>query len=65
VWEMKHSGPKERSRMQLHLEHTLHGHTAAVTCLATSVSYNLVVSGSKVSCNARKVNISNVDVVVV
>ena len=49
VWEMKHSGPKERARTQLYLKDTLHGHTAPVTCLATSANYNLIVSGSKVS----------------
>ena len=38
-------------------------YTAAVTCLATSVSYNFVVSGSKVSCSTRKVDISNADMV--
>jgi len=46
---MKHSGPKERARTQLYLKDTLHGHTAPVTCLATSANYNLIVSGSKVS----------------
>ena len=51
VWEMKPSALKERARTQLYLKHSLHGHTAPVTCLATSASYNLIVSGSKVSCS--------------
>ena len=48
VWSVKGSGPKDRSPKHLQLKHTLHGHTGAVTCLATSASYNLIVSGSKV-----------------
>ena len=31
-----------------HLKHTLHGHTAAVTCLATSANYSIIASGSEV-----------------
>eukprot|EP00731_Ephydatia_muelleri_P004878 Em0002g1054a len=34
VWEITPGGLKERGRLQLNLKHTLHGHTAAVTCLA-------------------------------
>ncbi|XP_058460935.1 WD repeat and FYVE domain-containing protein 3 isoform X2 [Malaya genurostris] len=32
---------------QLHVMHTLHGHTDAVTSLAASTAYNIIVSGSK------------------
>ncbi|XP_055626946.1 WD repeat and FYVE domain-containing protein 3 isoform X2 [Toxorhynchites rutilus septentrionalis] len=31
----------------LHVRHTLHGHTDAVTSLSTSVAFNIIVSGSK------------------
>ena len=49
VWEMiTPGGLKERGRLQLNLKHTLHGHTAAVTCLATSANYSIIVSGSEV-----------------
>ena len=49
VWSVKAGGPKDRSPKHLQLKHTLHGHTGSVTCLATSASYNLIISGSKVS----------------
>ena len=39
---------------QLHLKQTLHGHTAAVSCITTSASYNLILSGSKVSWGGRE-----------
>ncbi|XP_058837027.1 WD repeat and FYVE domain-containing protein 3-like [Topomyia yanbarensis] len=32
---------------QLYVRHTLHGHTDAVTSLAASTAYNIIVSGSK------------------
>lgn len=48
VWEVIHAA-REKSPIQLHLKHTLHGHTGPVICLATSSSYNLIASGSKVS----------------
>jgi len=48
VWEVSHGG-REKSPVQLHLKHTLHGHNGQVICLATSSSYNLIASGSKVS----------------
>nr|XP_029733035.1 LOW QUALITY PROTEIN: WD repeat and FYVE domain-containing protein 3-like [Aedes albopictus] len=32
---------------QLYVKHTLHGHTDAVTSLAASTAYNIIVSGSK------------------
>ncbi|XP_055601256.1 WD repeat and FYVE domain-containing protein 3 [Uranotaenia lowii] len=32
---------------QLYVKHTLHGHTDAVTSLATSTAFNIIVSGSK------------------
>ena len=51
VWEMKNVGSRERSPVQLQLKHTLHGHTDSVTCIAASTAYNIIVSGSKVSCN--------------
>ena len=34
---------------ELNLKRTLHGHAGHVTCLVTSSSFNLIVSGSKVS----------------
>ena len=46
---MKTTGVKDKSPIKLQLKHTLHGHTGPVQCLATSASYNLIVSGSKVS----------------
>ena len=46
---MKTIGVKDKSPVKLQLKHTLHGHTGPVQCLATSASYNLIVSGSKVS----------------
>ena len=54
MWNMKTVGPKDKSPTVLSLKHTLHGHTGPVSCLATSSSYNLIVSGSKVryiGCN--------------
>ena len=45
---MKTTGGKDKSPTVLSLKHTLHGHTEPVTCLASSSSYNLIVSGSKV-----------------
>eukprot|EP00731_Ephydatia_muelleri_P004875 Em0002g1051a len=47
IWEITAGGLKERGRLQLNLKHTLHGHTAAVTCLATSANYSIIVSGSE------------------
>ncbi len=46
---MKAIGVRDKSPIQIQLKHTLHGHTSPVTCLATSSSYNIIVSGSKVS----------------
>ena len=46
---MKTTGVKDKSPVRLQLKHTLYGHTGPVQCLATSASYNLIVSGSKVS----------------
>ena len=48
VWELKNAGSKDRSPVQLQLKHTLHGHFDAVTCIAASSAYNIIVSGSKV-----------------
>ena len=48
VWKIQYSGPKDRSKAQLQLKHTLYGHTGPITCLAASTSYNLILSGSKV-----------------
>ena len=48
---MKNAGSRDRSPVQLQLKHTLHGHTNAVTCIAASSAYNVIVSGSKVSCS--------------
>ena len=48
VWNLRAGGPKERSPSNLSLKHTLHGHTGSILCLATSSSYNIIVSGSKV-----------------
>lgn len=48
VWEIKNVGSRDRSPVQLQLKHTLHGHTDAVTCIAASTAYNIIVSGSKV-----------------
>ena len=45
---MKNVGLKGRSPVQLQLKHTLHGHTDAVTCIAASAAFNIIVSGSKV-----------------
>ncbi|XP_019848853.1 PREDICTED: WD repeat and FYVE domain-containing protein 3-like isoform X2 [Amphimedon queenslandica] len=47
VWNLKSGGPKERVPSSLSLKHTLHGHTGPILCLATSSSYNIIVSGSK------------------
>ena len=44
---MKNAGSRDRSPVQLQLKHTLHGHTDAVTCIAVSTAYNIIVSGSK------------------
>lgn len=41
VWEFD---PRKKS---LVVKHSLHGHTDAVTCLAASSSYNVIVSGSR------------------
>ncbi|XP_069741447.1 WD repeat- and FYVE domain-containing protein 4 isoform X2 [Narcine bancroftii] len=43
VWEMSSSKEKLKSMV---LKEVLHGHTEAVTCLAVSLSYNVIVSGS-------------------
>ncbi|XP_071507653.1 WD repeat and FYVE domain-containing protein 3-like [Diadema antillarum] len=44
VWQLETG--KERSK-QLTLKQALYGHTDAVTCLAASTSYNIIVSGSR------------------
>lgn len=41
VWEF------ESRRKSLTVKHSLHGHTDAVTCLAASSQYNMIVSGSR------------------
>lgn len=41
----------EYNRRQLRVKQCLYGHTAAVTCLAASPAYNVVVSGSR-DCSA-------------
>lgn len=41
VWELN---PRLKS---LTVKHSLHGHTDAVTCLAASPAYNIIVSGSR------------------
>ena len=43
VWEYG----KGRHKRSLHLKMPLYGHTEAVTCLAASNGYNIVVSGSR------------------
>ena len=43
VWEFG----KGKDKRMLSLKRPLYGHTEAVTCLATSASYNLIVSGSR------------------
>lgn len=37
----------EYNRRQLRVKQCLYGHTAAVTCLAASPAYNVIVSGSR------------------
>ncbi|KAH8377111.1 hypothetical protein KR093_003521 [Drosophila rubida] len=37
----------DANRKSLSVRHSLHGHTDAVTCLAASAAYNVVVSGSR------------------
>lgn len=41
VWEF------DARRKSLTVKHSLHGHTDAVTCLAASPAYNMIVSGSR------------------
>ena len=41
VWEF------DSRRKSLSVKHSLHGHTDAVTCLAASPAYNVIVSGSR------------------
>jgi WD repeat and FYVE domain-containing protein 3 len=41
VWELS---SRQKS---LNVKHSLHGHTDAVTCLAASPAYNIIVSGSR------------------
>lgn len=41
VWEF------DARRKSLSVKHSLHGHTDAVTCLAASPAYNMIVSGSR------------------
>lgn len=41
VWEF------DARRKSLTVKHSLHGHTDAVTCLAASPAYNVIVSGSR------------------
>lgn len=41
VWEF------DQRRKSLTVKHSLHGHTDAVTCLAASPQYNMIVSGSR------------------
>lgn len=41
VWEF------DSRRKALSVKHSLHGHTDAVTCLAASPAYNVIVSGSR------------------
>ena len=43
VWEFG----KGKDKRLLSLKRPLYGHTEAVTCLATSAAYNLIVSGSR------------------
>ncbi|XP_063969658.1 WD repeat and FYVE domain-containing protein 3-like isoform X2 [Lytechinus pictus] len=44
VWQLEMG--KERSK-QMSLKQALYGHMGAVTCLAASTSYNIIVSGSR------------------
>ncbi|XP_038062031.1 WD repeat and FYVE domain-containing protein 3-like isoform X2 [Patiria miniata] len=44
VWQLEMR--KERTK-QLYLKQALYGHNDAVTCLAVSTAYNIIVSGSK------------------
>eukprot|EP00069_Balaena_mysticetus_P003176 bmy_04270T0 len=44
VWELSMAKGRTTS---LHLKQALYGHTQAVTCLAASVTFNLLVSGSQ------------------
>nr|XP_022909115.1 WD repeat and FYVE domain-containing protein 3 [Onthophagus taurus] len=41
IWEY------EQRKKQLHIKHSLYAHTEAVTCLAASTAYNVIVSGSR------------------
>lgn len=45
VWQF------EPRRKQLNIKHSLYAHTEAVTCLAASTAYNVIVSGSR-DCTA-------------
>lgn len=45
VWEF------ESKKKQLSIKHSLYAHTDAVTCLAASPAYNVIVSGSR-DCTA-------------
>ncbi|XP_032825005.2 WD repeat and FYVE domain-containing protein 3 isoform X1 [Petromyzon marinus] len=45
VWQLEQGGTKERARLTL--RQPLYGHTDAVTCLAASPAYHIVVSGSR------------------
>ncbi|XP_067828723.1 WD repeat- and FYVE domain-containing protein 4 [Heptranchias perlo] len=44
VWEIPSNKEKVKSMI---LKEVLHGHTEAVTCLVVSLSYNVIVSGSR------------------
>lgn len=41
VWEY------EARKKSLSIKHSLYGHTDAITCLATSPAYNVIISGSR------------------
>ncbi|KAK9884773.1 hypothetical protein WA026_009003 [Henosepilachna vigintioctopunctata] len=45
IWEY------EARKKSLNIKHNLYGHTDAVTCLATSPAYNVIISGSR-DCTA-------------
>ena len=37
----------DKKQKQLHLHHSLYGHTDTVTCLAADTTWNIAVSGSR------------------
>lgn len=45
IWEY------EARKKILNIKHTLYSHTDAVTCLAASTAYNVIISGSR-DCSA-------------